>query len=475
MKKIISSFLLLAATTFVADARGLNIHSFDELDRRSDIIVVAMPVSTKDTDERTNLPHISPKIPVVGLSSEFKVDFVLKGDTNLTKLVVHHYRLANQLLWVGEFSLASFDPKESPRYLLFLQREPDGRYAPFDQVDPALSSMFKLSDAGWDKMKLQDYREWLDAKRWLRERPNLGSDMSPEITPAGRGDGSLCEAAVNGKLEKAMALIKADPGLVNRTDRYASNTPLHYAAEYGHKDVAELLLANKADIEAKAYGGWTPLLRAVFGGHRDIVEFLLTHKANVNYQEEAGRSPLHVAAENGYTEIAALLLANGANVNAKSREKNHDGYTPLHVAAVRGNKDLIDLLVANKAEYNIQDAATIGDLEKVKVMLKDDPDLVSSRDFVGDTALHWAVTKGRTDIVKLLLANKADVNAKTDNSGSTPLHMAVFSGHKNIVELLLAGGADVNGRCDDETPLHVAESLHSEDIAELLRQHGGQE
>jgi ankyrin repeat protein len=474
MKKIISGFLIFAAATFAADARGINLRSFDDLDRRSDIIVVAEPISSKDTDEQTNLPHISPAIPVVGLSSEFEVGFVLKGDDSLKKLIVHHYRLANSGRWT-EFALASFDPKESTRYLLFLQREPDGRYAPFDQVDPAWSSMLKLSGTEWDKMQLEDFQNWLNAKKWLRERPNLGSAMSPEITLEGRGDGSLHEAAMNGKLEKARALIKTNPDLVNSQASYGSMTPLQFAAEYGHKDVAELLLANKANIEAKSYGGWSPLLNAVFGGHKDMVELLLTNKADVNYEDNAGRTPLHVAAENGYTEIAALLLANGANVNAKSREGSREGYTPLHIAAVLGHKDLVDLLVANKAEYNIQDAAAIGDLERVKAMLKDDPDLVFSRDFSGQTALHWAVIQGRTetDMVKLLLANKADVNAKASNSGWTPLHMAVLSGHKDIVELLLAGGADVNAKSKYQTPLRVAESQINKDMADLLRQHGG--
>ena len=350
MKKIISSLLILAAATFVADARGINSRSFEELDRRSDIIIVAKPVSTKDTDEQTNLLHISPDIHVVGLSSEFEVGLVLKGDNSLKTLVVHHYRLADHPMW-NEFSLVSFNPKESANYLLFLQREPDGRYAPFDQVDPAETSILKLSGTEWDKMKFEDFKNWLDAKKWLRERPDMGSAISPEITPAGRGDGSLHEAAMNGKLEKAKALIKANPDLVNSQASYGKVTPLQLAAEHGHKDVAELLLANKADVEAKSYGGWTALLNAVFGGHKDMVELLLTNKTDVNYKEDAGRTPLHVAAENGYTEIAALLLANKADVNVKNR----DGNTPLHIAAAFGPKDMVELLLANKAEINAKD------------------------------------------------------------------------------------------------------------------------
>jgi hypothetical protein len=354
MKSIIVSLLVLATSTFLVEARFIASRTFRELEKQADIIVVARPISTKDTAEFTNLRNIAPDIPVVGLSTEFEVSMVLKGDSSLKKVVVHHYRLANPLpgnVWDAGFALASFDPNQPVRYLMFLQREADGRFAPSDQNDPARTAMLKLDGPGWDKMGPDDLKKWLDAQKWLNQRPPLGEAMSAAIPPGGEGAGSLHEAALNGKLEKAKALIKANPGLVNNQDSYASQSPLHMAAEYGHRDVAELLLANKADVEAKAHGGWTPLLNAVFGGHKNVVELLLAHKADVNFQEEAGRSPLHVAAENGYTEIAALLLAHKANVNAKNRE----GMTPLHVAVALGYKDLANLLISSNADMDAKD------------------------------------------------------------------------------------------------------------------------
>ncbi len=82
-------------------------------DKRADILVVATPVSTKDTAEQIALPGIGPALAVVGLSSEFEVSFVLKGDHGLKKLVVHHYRLANpdQKMNNAPF-LASFESKK---------------------------------------------------------------------------------------------------------------------------------------------------------------------------------------------------------------------------------------------------------------------------------------------------------------------------------------------------------------------------
>ncbi|MGO8926242.1 MAG: ankyrin repeat domain-containing protein, partial [Limisphaerales bacterium] len=54
-------------------------------------------------------------------------------------------------------------------------------------------------------------------------------------------------------------------------------TPLHLAARLGHKDVAELLLASKADVNAKDNGGQTPLHLAVVFGHKDVAELLRQH------------------------------------------------------------------------------------------------------------------------------------------------------------------------------------------------------
>jgi ankyrin repeat protein len=55
------------------------------------------------------------------------------------------------------------------------------------------------------------------------------------------------------------------------------STPLHLAAGRGHRDVVELLLANNADVNAKANNGATPLDFAGGGGHKDVVELLRLH------------------------------------------------------------------------------------------------------------------------------------------------------------------------------------------------------
>ena len=104
----------------------------------------------------------------------------------------------------------------------------------------------------------------------------------------------------------------------------------------------------------------------------------------------------------------------------------------------------------------IHDAANEGNLEKVKALLKDNPDLVFSRDNDGETPLHRAAYWGYKEMAIFLIFNKADVNAK-DIKGQTPLHKAADQGRKPIVELLLACKGDVNAKDNDGwTPMHSA-------------------
>jgi hypothetical protein len=116
----------------------------------------------------------------------------------------------------------------------------------------------------------------------------------------------------------------------------------------------------------------------------------------------------------------------------------------------------------------IHDAAKAGDVEKVRTLLKGNPDLVNAKDENGATPLHWAARYDNRPVAEVLLANKADVNAR-QKSGWTPLHVAVVKGYKAMVEVLLANKAEVNARdIDGKTPLNWAETMGHNDIAELL-------
>ena len=92
---------------------------------------------------------------------------------------------------------------------------------------------------------------------------------------------------------------------------------LKAAAEGQQEEVKELLQSN-ANIEAK--GGMyqeTPLHLAARSGHRDIVDLLLEEKADIETKDEHQRTPLHLAALEDLKEVVTLLLDKGADLGAQ--------------------------------------------------------------------------------------------------------------------------------------------------------------
>lgn len=114
-------------------------------------------------------------------------------------------------------------------------------------------------------------------------------------------------------------------------------------------------------------------------------------------------------------------------------------------------------------------AAEAGKLTDVSRLLSKGAD-ANARDKNGYPALYFAAYKGHKDVVVQLIDKGADVNAK-GNTGYTPLHGAAMGGRKEIAELLLEKGADVNAMSvHGMTPLR---ETRNNEVAELLRQHGG--
>lgn len=207
----------------------------------------------------------------------------------------------------------------------------------------------------------------------------------------------------------------------------------------GDLDKVKTLLKANPELANRRYGpGWLPLQHAAGRGHKDVVEFLLANNADINAKDFQGTTALSASLR--HKEVAEYLLSRGVG-------------------------------------YTIHDAVLLGDIEKVKVLLKANPELVLSKNGLGLTPLHCAVWGRRedihVDIVEFLLANKADVNAR-DSCNATPLMYAAVRGLKNVAELFLANNADVNARdYEGLSALHSAIEFKRPDVAELLRQHGG--
>jgi len=127
--------------------------------------------------------------------------------------------------------------------------------------------------------------------------------------------------------------------------------PLHYAAMNDHKEIAELLIAEGASVNAWDGDGLYPLHYAALNNHKEIAALLIAEGADVNEMGGDRLYPLHYAAMNDHKEIAELLIAEGANVNAKG---SYVEGTPLHSAA-DGHKEVAELLIAEGADVNMKD------------------------------------------------------------------------------------------------------------------------
>lgn len=189
---------------------------------------------------------------------------------------------------------------------------------------------------------------------------------------------ALLEAVRANDVPATDTLLTRDPSLADARDEQGTSAVLT-AVYYGAHDAARLLIARGARLdihEAAAVGdarrveillsddphllnslshdGWRPLHLAAFFGHRDVAELLLDegaeiHAVSTNRMENM---PLHAAAANGRTELVELLLDRGADVNAQAR-----GWSPLHLAVGNQSGDLVRLLLARGADAD----ATMGD------------------------------------------------------------------------------------------------------------------
>jgi ankyrin repeat protein len=88
----------------------------------------------------------------------------------------------------------------------------------------------------------------------------------------------------------------------------------------------------------------------------------------------------------------------------------------------------------------IHEAAAVGDVKKVQVLLLGNPLLANVTDDTGSTPLHEAARKGHKEVVRVLLSAKANPSLK-DRSGLTAHRLASGYGHKEVAALLQPGNS----------------------------------
>ena len=233
-------------------------------------------------------------------------------------------------------------------------------------------------------------------------------------------------------------------------------SPMWVAARNGNIKAVKKHLAAGAHVNAKNDSGWTPLQQAIWGGHNEIAELLIANGADVNTTTDGGRwTPLHESARRNRKVIAKLLINKGADVNAMNKSVE----TPLDLAILHNHSKTADLLRKRGGKSGAVDsihvAAELGNIEAVKQHLAAGVD-VNAKDMKGRTPLYRAARNDQKETVTLLLGKGANVN-----DGS--LGVALRRGKKGLdyQKWVLEWGY---------TPLNVT---RNNDVVNLLSKHGG--
>jgi ankyrin repeat protein len=173
-----------------------------------------------------------------------------------------------------------------------------------------------------------------------------------------------------------------------------------------------------------------------------IVAVLVEAGADVNarFRGTHEETPLHWAASSDDVEVLDALLDAGADIEATGGVIG--GGTPLADARAFGQWRAAHRLVERGAQTTLQDAATLGLIDRLQAAFADDPP--PSRDEI-NAAFWGACHGGQLSAAKLLLDRGADLNRLPPWEELTPLDAARRNDAGEVAAWLLERGARSSG------------------------------
>ena len=243
---------------------------------------------------------------------------------------------------------------------------------------------------------------------------------------------------------------------------YTGFTPLHMAIYRQDIERVKTLLKQGADVEPEYDSGATPMEFAVASGNLEMVKLLHSHGADFISNDSEHRDALGLAVEEGFYEIADYMLNNGSDVDATYKTR------PLNYAASNG------------------------DLEMVKMLLKHNPE-IDFKDNQGQTPLYHAISflgnkvafptpadentiQRYQQVINTLIENGAQINIR-DNRQRTPFLWTIeiisrddrnSAQQIDFIRFLLEAGADPNLISENYAPLSSAVESKRYDIMQVL-------
>ncbi|KAG8183957.1 hypothetical protein JTE90_005188 [Oedothorax gibbosus] len=310
------------------------------------------------------------------------------------------------------------------------------RCAPLDDIRILLACGAKVNEPvtqGLRPIHYAAFQQYVEALNLLLVR-GCDPDAMDEIgytalhLCAERGYIDLVELLLEHKARVSFTeLDLEDTALGNPPRATIADEPLRLAIKNGHYQVAEVLLKNGADPNARYFLGSE--INLISPLNTKFLGLLLKYGADPNSKDRTGLTPLMKACRHPQGLLSAqILIKYGADVNAMTPER-HDNRTVLHYAVLSGNLDTVKLLLKHGAVVKF------------------------SSDYMKPSPLDFSILRGNPEMAKLLIDSGADVNVGSPIIGC-PLHIALSEKVDNkveIIQMLLDCGADPNtvSVCDD--------------------------
>jgi ankyrin repeat protein len=291
---------------------------------------------------------------------------------------------------------------------------------------------------------------------------------------------------------RANALDIAKLLLDRGADPLALGNVVDEARERGFGAMTELLVSKIASLHGASDLG-EPVAAAIRAGDLALVKRFLDGQPELLHAgDRRSNQPIHWAVMTRQLDMIDAVLARGGDIDAARQ----DGARPIHLTNgdyhYRGWRDVPSHgrpepdavyrhLVAHGADVDIWMAAAKGDLDRVRTILDETPEIVSrvspyNSYYVGcGSALKNAAVGGHMEIVKLLLERGADPNLPEE--GIAPhghaLYAAVSHRHHDIAKLLLEHRANPEAPVESSADaVWIAIRNKDERMLRLLASHG---
>ncbi|TGL63629.1 ankyrin repeat domain-containing protein [Leptospira sarikeiensis] len=132
--------------------------------------------------------------------------------------------------------------------------------------------------------------------------------VSPQFA-VGAGSSYPSDFVYKGDLFGLQNCLRSGYSIDTRDPFTRNYTPLMIAAREGEVEIADFLIRNGADINARTRDGHTALMMAVYNRNIEIVKLLLKNGANVSIKSKQGHTALSEASLEESLQIKELLAS----------------------------------------------------------------------------------------------------------------------------------------------------------------------